>query len=436
MSGTVTDTANWTLNVSGSTAPATPLPGLPLAAGLTGTVTDVAGAVRFDVHDTATATWTVEPGVTVSAGSFELSDKLPATGVLVAPGVVDGTPWADVTGTVATGSSGATQVAGTGTAAFNLSSGAGLLKATQSATLTLASSPTQVVLSQTSLSGNLTLGSSAITGPVTGTGTVTVTPASGSPVTATASVTLTTSGTLVVNFPLDISLIDAVSAGTPGTVYWAAAAVTGFAVSGGTVNLPAGLSVTTATATTPTAPTPPTPPTGGSGTGGNPTGPANSTYQLSTAVANFLKSLAVPLASSTLSGVLGGTTLTVTLPAPTGLPFTLPAGIPTPTFGPTTVTIDTSANTLTLDASATAGSNDPVGATLHVVIGNASTTTLSSSNGVTATLTLTGVPFVAGTTLALTGSLSYRAGALSASLTGSLESDLPLGPAAVVKPGP
>ncbi len=138
----------------------------------------------------------------------------------------------------------------------------------------------------------------------------------------------------------------------------------------------------------------------------------------------FIKGLGVPLTSSVLSGVLGGNTLKVTLPAVTSLPFSLPTGIPAPSFGPTTVTVDVANNTLSLDASASVASAHPVGATLDVVVMNASTTTLTKSTDLTATLNLSGVPFLAGTTLSLQGSITYSDGAVKASLTATLESDL------------
>ncbi len=102
------------------------------------------------------------------------------------------------------------------------------------------------------------------------------------------------------------------------------------------------------------------------------------------------------------------------------------ANIPAPVFGPTTVTVNVSTKTLTLDASASVSTAHPLGAALHVVLMNASTTTLTKSTDLSATLDLTGVPFLAGTTLGLQGSISDNAGTVSASLTGTLESDLPI----------
>src|SRR5262249_23651062 len=62
--------------------------------------------------------------------------------------------------------------------------------------------------------------------------------------------------------------------------------------------------------------------------------------------------------------------------------------------------------------------------TLQVTITNAATTTLSGGIDLTATVTLNGVPFINGSTVTLTGTLSYTNGSLSATLTGSLATDL------------
>ncbi len=78
--------------------------------------------------------------------------------------------------------------------------------------------------------------------------------------------------------------------------------------------------------------------------------------------------LGIPLGSSPiLSGVLSGTTLTLTVGGPGPLPLTLPAGVPAPAFGQTTIAVDESAGTLILDAGASAG----VTAALHVTIAHA-----------------------------------------------------------------
>ncbi len=447
VAGTVTDTANWSLDARSSGRPAARsiLPGLRLPHRLAGAVTDTTGAVRYDLRGTAPAAWPVVVGVKVVSGTVEFSDRLPAGGMFTAPGVVDGTDWADVVGTLSVASP-RTTLKTEGGVAFDLPSGAGLLNSDQTVAVPLPASRAKIVLSGTTLTGHLQLRSSAITGSVTGTGTVLLQPKGQGDVAADATVDVTGGGKLVVSFPLDLSHLGLAPPGSVGTVYSASGAVTNFDVAGrdsrpGT--LPAGLSVASG---------PNAAPKGVRG-GGAPTTAATKfntfqggalvastnktvtptkssksakTFTLSSAVVTFLKKLGVSLASPTLTGVPGGNTLTVSLPAPSALPFTLPTGIPAPVFGPTTVMVNVSTKTLTLDAIASVSTAHPVGASLQVVLMNASTTTLTKSTDLSATLDLTGVPFLAGTTLSLQGSISDNAGSVSAALTGSLEPDLPV----------
>jgi hypothetical protein len=445
VNGTVTDLANWSLNASsaGALAPKALLPGLRLPRSLSGTVSDSSGAVGYDLRGTAPATWPVLDGVKVRSGAVELSDRLPAGRMFTAPGVVNGTDWADVVGTVSLASAGTT-LSTQGGVAFNLSTGAGLLNSDQTGGVPLRANGSKIVLSGTTLTGHLHLDSSFIAGSITGTGTVLLQPKGQGRVAADATVVIT-GGKLVVSFPLDLSHLGLAPAGSVGTVYTATGAVRNFAITASrATNLPAGLSVAFGPDTAPKAVRGPSVPMAGiedfntfeagalfaitnkavTSTKTTKSTTPSKTFTVSSAVVTFLKKLGLSVASSTLTGVLSGTTLTVSLPAPTSLPFTLPAGIPAPVFGPTTVTVNTSTKTLTLDATASVSTAHPLGATLQVVVMNASTTTFTKSTDLSATLDLTGVPFVAGATLKLEGSVSDKAGTVSASLTGTLESDL------------
>jgi hypothetical protein len=154
---------------------------------------------------------------------------------------------------------------------------------------------------------------------------------------------------------------------------------------------------------------------------------------LSAGVYNFLtQTLGIPVGSQTVTGTLSGQTLTVTVGAPGPLPLTMPAGIPVPVFGATTITVDEAANVLTLDASATAG----VTAALQVTISSANTASMTDGTNLSSSLTLGNVPFVGGSTISLAGSLGYSGGILTASLTGALTSALAVASGAVVlQPG-
>jgi hypothetical protein len=158
------------------------------------------------------------------------------------------------------------------------------------------------------------------------------------------------------------------------------------------------------------------------------------TYTLSSSVYTFITStLGIPIGTSpTVSGTLSGQTLTLTVGSPGPLPLTMPAGISAPVFGNTTVVIDESAGTITLNASATTG----VTATLRVTIANAATSTLAGGTDVSSSLTISNVPFLGGSSASLTGSLGYNGSTLSASLTGTLATAATLASGALtVQPG-
>lgn len=170
-----------------------------------------------------------------------------------------------------------------------------------------------------------------------------------------------------------------------------------------------------AVATAPSAPSVP----GASGTRPLSAAAASSSYTLSGPVYDFItKSLNIPLGSATVTGALSGSTLTLSAGAPTSLPASVPSWLPSPTYVSTQVTVDESANTITLVAAT--GTTSGMTATLDVTIANASTSNLSDGTDVSGTLTLNGVPFVGGSTATLTFTVGYASGALSASLTGSL----------------
>ncbi len=148
---------------------------------------------------------------------------------------------------------------------------------------------------------------------------------------------------------------------------------------------------------------------------------ASASYTLSGPVYDFITAtLNIPLGSATVTGTLSGSTLTLSASAPTSLPASVPSWLPSPSFVSTQVTVDESANTVTLTAATGAASGMTAG--LDVTIANASTSDLSDGTDVSGTLTLDGVPFVGGATATLAFTLGYASGALSASLAGSLAS--------------
>jgi hypothetical protein len=430
VNGRLQRTDTWSLAIGDAPARVSAvLAGLSLNRTMTGTLTGRSGQVRYDVHAMAAGTWPALPGVSVSGASVRLGNVPPPDGLMAAPGLADATPWLDVTGDVALAAGAAGTVATHGTIAVNLATGAAALTAAQDGALRLSAAPSGVVLKAARFGGLLTVGRDGIRGSVGGTGQLTVTPAGGRPATASASLGLSPAGALVAVFPANRASLGLGASRTLDTGYWAAAAVQDYPGPGARVDLPAGISVSAqhstallrAPATAKASPA-------ASATDGS------STYTLSPAAfALITQQLGIPLGSSpTISGTLSGPVLTLTVGSPGPLPLSLPAGVPAPVFGPTTVTVDESTNTITLNASATAG----VTATLAVTIANAATTNLTNGGDLTATLTMNGVPFVGGTTVSLAGTLSYTGGSLGASLTGSLAAALPIaGGAVILQPG-
>jgi hypothetical protein len=148
---------------------------------------------------------------------------------------------------------------------------------------------------------------------------------------------------------------------------------------------------------------------------------ASSSYTLSGPVYDFItKTLNIPLGSATVTGTLSGSTLTLSAGAPTSLPASVPSWLPSPSYVSTQITVDESANTVTLTAAT--GTTSGMTASLDVTIASASTSNLSNGTDVSGTLTMSGVPFVGGSTATLAFTLGYASGALTASLAGTLAS--------------
>lgn len=376
--GRLAGTDSWSLAVGDAPRSTTgPVPGLTLATAMTGTVTGDHTGVRYDVHGRSTGGWHPVPGVSVNRASVRFSNVAPTDATLTPPGAGPATAWLDVTGDVGLAAGSAGAVPSRGTVTVNLDTGAAALSARQSTAVPMRGSPDRAVLDGGRFAGRLTVKPDQISGSVTGTGVLTTTLTTGKRHPATTALQMSAAGVLTATAP-------------PTT----------------------------------TTPTPAATPAAKAATAAGTT-----TYTLSADAYTFLtQKLGIPLGSSpTISGTLSGQTLTLTVGAPGQLPLTLPAGVPAPSFGPTTVVVDEAAGTLTLNASATAG----VTATLQVTIRHAGTTTLSGGADLTTTLTLGGVPFVAGATVTLTGHLTYTGGTLAASLTGSLDSAISLAGGAV-----
>ena len=428
VSGAVRGPDDLALNVTGRQGQPDLLPGLALAPGATGTVTDTDGTVLFDVQARAAGTWAPISGATLAGGTVEYSDALPAGRVLAAPGIAARTPWVDVTGTVTLAST----VSGPGTLAANLASGGAILTAGNAAPVTLTGGgPATTILSRADFGGLLTVGPERITGPLHGTGLVTVTDDRHEPALADASLTLD-GGALTASFPMDRSALGLGAAGSLDTAYWTNTATTVRGPSGAAISLPTGLSAVTRGGSAADRPltVPAAAPAASHAAIAN-AGPADATtgsYTLSTGVYNFINNtLGIPVGSQTITGSLSGQTLTLTVDSPGPLPVTLPAGITAPVLGDTTITADEATNTVTLNASATSG----VTAALQVTITSANSASMADGTNLSSSVTFSSVPFLGGSTISLAGSLGWNGTSLTASLTGTLGSNVVIGNGAV-----
>jgi hypothetical protein len=357
VAGPVTGANSWNLAVTAVSG--SPLSGLALAPGASGSVTDAHGRVTYDVRGGTARPWAAAPGVTVS-GAVEFSNDLPNRSLVPAPGLTGSGSWADVTGTVALASGVSTH----GTAAINLGTGQGLLTSAGRTPVTLQTPKGTVIHDSAGFHGGLTV----------------------SP-----------SGQVAATLPGQLSRWTPAAATSPGPTTHPAAppkASAGPTARSAPTALVAGQSAATAGSTS---------------------------YTLSGPVRDFItNALHIPLGSATVTGTLSGSTLTLAVGAPASLPSAVPSWLPNPSYVNTQVTIDEAANTVTLTAQT--GTTSGLTATLSVAIANAATSDLSSGTDVTGSLTLGGVPFAGGATAGLTFTLGYTGGALSASLSGSLTS--------------
>jgi Ricin-type beta-trefoil lectin domain-like len=385
LSGRLAAREDWSLSAGPrGTAPAALLPGLSLAPGFTGTVTDSDGSVGFTVNGRTARAWAPGAGVSLTAGTITFKNFIQNGRGVVAPGIAPHTPWLAVTGLFSVGSGQAGTVAANGTMAVNLASGGAIFTAAGTIPARLRAGPRAVTLDKATFGGLLKAAGVHLVGAINGTGRVTMWTATGKTVMADARLAVTSAGTL-------------------------------------TANLPPGLSET-APGRAARATTRPAAETAGT-----------TSYTLSDGVYNFItNTLGIQLGSSTVTGTLSGETLTLTAGPPGALPLSLPTEVPALTFGSTAVSIDEAANTITLNSSAT--SSGGVTGSLQVTIANASSAAMTDGSDLTSAFTIDNLPFPGGSTVTLTGALGYAGGQLTASATVTLGTALTVG-AVTLQPG-
>jgi Ricin-type beta-trefoil lectin domain-like len=83
VNGTLTDLSDWSLTVSDASAPVwQPATGLSVTPDFTGSISDTAGTIGFDLASSGqgpAATWIAPDGSTLSVGSLEVSDQAPSS---------------------------------------------------------------------------------------------------------------------------------------------------------------------------------------------------------------------------------------------------------------------------------------------------------------------------------------------------------------------
>ena len=239
LSGSLQSFDTWTLTVAATAAQVwQPAPQVSIDAALSGTLSDAAGVVSFDLKAAGVGANPLfslsTSGVTVAIGAIELGNAAPPTGCTVSAG---GDLWLDVNGSLAL-SLGSLNGSATATGCFDLTA----------KTFTLAATVDSLALSL--IGGHLTLSAPTITLSDTATGfsadiqsTITVEMPSGGSFSQVVTVQVGPNG-FVAGAEVNLSTWLG-SAGDAAYVYYASSAVSGFDTGDptiGKINLPQGLS--------------------------------------------------------------------------------------------------------------------------------------------------------------------------------------------------
>lgn len=154
------------------------------------------------------------------------------------------------------------------------------------------------------------------------------------------------------------------------------------------------------------------------------------TFAMSQAVSDFLSTgLKIPVGTSTtLTGTLNGSVLTVSLANPAANPIALPAGLGSVAFTGTTVSVDVQSKAFELTTSAV------VAGTTTISVDAKITDATSATPSIDVAVTVSALAILA-TQVDIGGHLTYAGGKLAGSLTGALAADFNVTPSVVVKQG-
>uniref|UniRef100_UPI003B3B836E RICIN domain-containing protein n=1 Tax=Nakamurella sp. TaxID=1869182 RepID=UPI003B3B836E len=247
VSGTVKDGQNWSLTVDNTANTAdtqafSPIDGLTISPAFTGSITDTAGAITFDVAGDDTGSWTTG-GATLSLTHVEVSNAAVPSG-LACPAADPGQIWFDVQGGLADAAAG---ISGTAQAC--------VVPAAKSFQIT-ANSPT-IALPHTggfsidnpsvSITGT-GVGTARATVAVTAKATLTVTPDSAHTVHVPVTLNFADDGSFTASAGVDLGALGVGTTGSNGTLVLASKQITAFdpttvGASGDPFTLPAGITL-------------------------------------------------------------------------------------------------------------------------------------------------------------------------------------------------
>lgn len=244
VSGTVKDGQNWSLAVDNTAATPefSPIDGLTISPAFTGSITDTAGTITFDVAGDDTGSWTTG-GATLSLTHVEVSNAAVPSG-LACPAADPGQVWFDVQGGLTDAAAG---ISGTAQAC--------VVPAAKSFQIT-ASSPT-IALPTTggfsidhpsvSITGT-GVGTAQATVAVSAKATLTVTPDRAHTVHVPVTLTFAADGSFTASAGVDLGALGVGTTGSNGTLVLASKQVTAFdpttvGATGDPFTLPAGITL-------------------------------------------------------------------------------------------------------------------------------------------------------------------------------------------------
>ena len=244
VSGTVKDGQNWSLKVNDTvdTQPFSPIDGLTISPAFTGSITDTAGKITFDLAGDDTGSWTTG-GATLSLTHVEVSNAAAPSG-LACPAADPGQIWFDVQGGLSDSTAGIS-----GTAQACVVPGAKAFQITATApTITL---PNASGFSIDNPSVSITgtgVGTAQAKVAVTARATLTVTPDSAHTVHVPVTLNFAVDGSFTASAGVDLGALGVGTAGSNGTLVLASKQITAFdpttvGATGDAFDLPSGITL-------------------------------------------------------------------------------------------------------------------------------------------------------------------------------------------------